>query len=96
MPKIKWVGFATFIFIDMAIVTINETGRLILREEKEICISSQTAGKVYLLGKGGELIRSHPLFAGENKIDFGALELGSYVLRIENKNNFSVCSFEIA
>jgi hypothetical protein len=77
------------------LITINETGRLILNEESCLLLHSQSPGKVYVLNKGGETLQWQKIIAGDNIIDISQLRQGSYALRIENKNNHTLSSFEI-
>lgn len=76
------------------LITINENGRLILKEESCLLLQSQSAGKVYVLNSGGETLHWQKIIAGDNIIDLSRLQNGSYALRIENKNNHTLSSFE--
>jgi ABC-type uncharacterized transport system ATPase subunit len=77
------------------VITINETGRLILQGDCSLVLNSLSPGKVFILNKEGETLQGHNLVAGDNIIDISGLKQGSYALRIENRNNHCVSSFEI-
>ena len=75
-------------------ITINETGRLVLNDDSRLLLHSLSAGKVYILNKGGETLQWQKITAGNNFIDVSDLKQGSYAIRIENKNNHTLSSFE--
>jgi hypothetical protein len=75
-------------------ITINETGRLVIKDDSRIVLHSLSAGKVYILSKGGETLQWQKITAGDNFIDVSHLQQGSYAIRIENKNNHTLSSFE--
>jgi hypothetical protein len=76
------------------LITINETGRLILKKDNSLLLHSLSDGKVYILNEGGETLQWQKIIAGDNVIDLSHLQKGSYALRIENKNNHTLSSFE--
>ena len=76
-------------------ITINEAGRIVLKDDSCLLMHSLSAGKVYILGKGGETLQCQKITAGDNVIDISHLQQGAYALRIENKNNHTLSSFEI-
>lgn len=75
-------------------ITINEAGRLVLKDDNCLLLHSRSVGKVYILGKGGETLQWQKISAGNNVIDVSHLQQGSYAIRIENKNNHTLSSFE--
>jgi hypothetical protein len=75
-------------------ITINEAGRLILNDDSRLVLHCLSPGKVYILSKGGETLQWQKITAGDNVIDISHLQSGSYALRIENKNNHTLSSFE--
>ena len=79
----------------MTQISINESGKLIFTGEGCFLLNSRSPGKVYLLGKDGETIWSQKIILGENVINIPALANGQYAIRIENKNNTTLSSFEI-
>jgi hypothetical protein len=77
------------------LITINETGKLVLKEDSCLLLHSLSAGKVYVINEGGEIRQWQKIVTGDNIIDLSRLQSGSYALRIENKNNQALSSFEI-
>lgn len=75
-------------------ININEAGRLVLKDDNCLLLHSLSAGKVYILSKGGETLQWQKITAGNNIIDVSSLKQGSYAIRIENKNNHALSSFE--
>jgi hypothetical protein len=77
------------------LITINDTGRLVLKEKSTLLLDSQSPGKVYILSQGGETLQWQKITTGNNIIDISKLQHGTYALRIENKNSRTLSSFEI-
>lgn len=75
--------------------TINESGKLVLKQGKTLSLNSLSHGKIFLLNKSGETLAWQKIEPGDNIIDTSLLKQGSYAIRIENKHHYTLSSFEI-